>query len=219
MFDTAVTIVGNVMTAPEWRRTAATGTYVVTFRFASNSRRFDRLSERWVDGDSLRIKVACWRKLGENVFESIQLGDPLIIHGRLYSRDWTDTDSRRHTSYELDAITVGHDLARGVAKFARRRAVGTTDSIADPANEASVGGEPSDAVDAPERPTDLAAASSLFEPFDADRFDTSMVLPAGYIPPIGKRDHDRDPADDDVDDDLVDDEIADELADELAARV
>ena len=155
MFDTAVTLIGNVMTAPEWRRTAQTGTYVVTFRFASTSRRYDRASSRWVDGDSLRIKVACWRKLGENVFESVQLGDPLVIHGRMYSRDWTDADERRHTSYELDAVSVGHDLSRGVAKFARRRSVGTTDTVHDPANEGSIGGEAADAVDSPGRPADL----------------------------------------------------------------
>ena len=45
MFDTVVTMLGNVLTAPEWRRTAATGTYVVTFRFASTSRRYDRTSD------------------------------------------------------------------------------------------------------------------------------------------------------------------------------
>ncbi len=218
MFDTAVTMVGNVMTAPEWRRTAATGTYVVTFRFASTSRRFDRASERWVDGDCLRIKVACWRKLGQNVFESIQLGDPLIIHGRLYSRDWTDGEHKRHTSYELDALSVGHDLSRGVAKFARRKPVGATDSVNDPANEGSIGGEPSEVIEAPERPADLTAASGLFEPFDADRFDTSIVVPSGFVVPTAARDDDPDAADDDVDDD-TDDDLVDEIVDELAVRV
>jgi len=175
MFDTAVTLIGNVMTAPEWRRTAQTGTYVVTFRFASTSRRYDRASSRWVDGDSLRIKVACWRKLGENVFESVQLGDPLVIHGRMYSRDWTDADERRHTSYELDAVSVGHDLSRGVAKFARRRSVGATDTVHDSANEGSVGGEAADAVDSPGRPVDLPPDDELFTDFDHDRFDASPV--------------------------------------------
>ena len=42
MFDTPVTVVGNVLTAPEWRRTTITGTFVVTFKVASTSRRFDR---------------------------------------------------------------------------------------------------------------------------------------------------------------------------------
>jgi single-strand DNA-binding protein len=213
MYDTIVTLLGNVMTAPEWRRTAATGTYVVTFRFASTSRRFDRASERWIDGDSLRLKVACWRKLGQNVFHSVQLGDPLLIQGRLYSRDWTDGDGNRHTSYELDALSVGHDLSRGVAQFARRKAVGATDSVNDPANEGSIGGEASQAVEPPERPADLARATAGFEPFDSSRFDTSVVVPPGYVAPA---EEDLDRADDDVDGDLVEDEAA-ELG-ELSVR-
>ncbi len=210
MFDTAVTLIGNVMTAPEWRRTSQTGTYVVTFRFASTSRRYDRATSRWVDGDSLRIKVACWRKLGENVFESVQLGDPLVIHGRMYSRDWTDSDERRHTSYELDAVAVGHDMSRGVAKFARRRAVGATDAVNDPATEGSVGGEAAEAVESPGRPADLPPDNELFADFDHDRFDTSPVPPpADPIFDAGLR---RSPSDDTNDDDASDDDASDDDA-------
>ena len=207
MFDTAVTLIGNVMTAPEWRRTSQTGTYVVTFRFASTSRRYDRATNRWVDGDSLRIKVACWRKLGENVFESVQLGDPLVIHGRMYSRDWTDADERRHTSYELDAVSVGHDLSRGVAKFARRRAVPGTDTVHDQATEISVGGESAEIVDAPGRPGDLPPDSELFTDFDHDRFDTSPVPPRDDA--YDDRDEHTTAGDgspDDEDDDTLEDE-------------
>jgi len=99
MFDTAVTLIGNVMTAPEWRRTSQTGTYVVTFRFASTSRRYDRATSRWVDGDSLRIKVACWRKLGENVFESVQLGDPLVTEEHITAFGWA-------TPQDLDDVVA-----------------------------------------------------------------------------------------------------------------
>lgn len=181
MFDPMVTLVGNVLTAPEWRRTANTRTYVVTFRFASTSRRMDKNTGRWVDGDSLRVKVACWRRLGENVSESVQLGDPLVIYGRLYSRDWVDAEERRHTSYELDAIAVGHDLARGVAKFARRRAVGSTESVEDPANATALGGEATQRVEAPGRPADLPPEVELFAPFDEERFDTGAVPPPGFV--------------------------------------
>ena len=210
MFDTAVTLIGNVMTAPEWRRTQSTGTYVVTFRFASTSRRFDRASGRWVDGDSLRIKVACWRRLGENVFESIALGDPLVIHGRMYSRDWTDADERRHTSYELDAVAVGHDLSRGVARFARRKLVAPNESVDDPANAGSVGGEAAEGVEPPGRPADLPPDSELFTPFDSERFDTRPVPPPGYVAEADS------PDDEDLDDDMVDD-IDEELAVAAAA--
>jgi single-strand DNA-binding protein len=41
MFDTYVTIVGTVLTVPEWRRTTA-GTLMANFRVASHSRRFDK---------------------------------------------------------------------------------------------------------------------------------------------------------------------------------
>src|SRR6266508_3944989 len=126
MFDTPVTVIGNVLTAPEWRRTTVTGTFVVTFKVASHSRRFDRERGQWVDGPSLRVRVTCWRRLGENVSVSVQLGDPVVVHGRLYSRDWTDEQGTRRTSYELDATSVGHDLSKGVDKFARRKPAGPT---------------------------------------------------------------------------------------------
>jgi single-strand DNA-binding protein len=145
MFDTTVCLVGNVMTDPEWRRTTVTETYVATFRFASTSRRFDKATNRWVDGDSLRIKVACWRTIGQNVMRSVMVGDPLVVHGRLYSRDWVDADGHRRTSYEMDAIAVGHDLARGTGKFERTKRV-STDVIDDEQSDAAVGGEMSEVL-------------------------------------------------------------------------
>ncbi|MEU1841938.1 hypothetical protein ABZ489_32800, partial [Micromonospora chersina] len=56
MFDTYVTIVGNVLTAPEWRRTTQSNTLVANFKVASTARRLDRDSGRWVDGNSLRVR-------------------------------------------------------------------------------------------------------------------------------------------------------------------
>jgi single-strand DNA-binding protein len=78
MFDTNVTIVGNVLTAPEWRRTTQSGTLVANFKVASTARRLDRESGRWVDGNSLRVRVNCWRKLAEGVASSVMTGDPII---------------------------------------------------------------------------------------------------------------------------------------------
>ncbi|GAB3943952.1 hypothetical protein GCM10027614_33360 [Micromonospora vulcania] len=52
MFDTYVTIVGNVLTTPEWRRTSQSSTLVANFKVASTARRLDRDSGRWVDGNS-----------------------------------------------------------------------------------------------------------------------------------------------------------------------
>lgn len=121
LFDTVVTVVGNALNTPEWRRLGSSQTLVARFRVAATSRRYDRAEDRWTDGPSLRVRVNCWRRLGENVAASVLCGDPVIVTGRLYTRDWTDEDGHRRVSYELDAVSVGHDLARGQGRFTRSR--------------------------------------------------------------------------------------------------
>jgi single-strand DNA-binding protein len=127
MFDTPITIVGNVLTAPEWRRTRTTNTLVLNFKIASTSRKMDRETGQWVDGPSLRVRVTCWRRLAENVAGSVVLGDPLVVYGRMFTREWTDDDGGRHLAYEVEAAAVGHDLSRGIAHFSRRRGATSTD--------------------------------------------------------------------------------------------
>src|ERR687893_1865858 len=121
MFDTTIVIVGNALTAPEWRRTTNTQTLVANFRVASTSRRFDKDRNAWVDGESLRVRVNCWRKLAENVTASIAVGDPVVVVGKLYTRDWTDGDNNPRSSYEMEAVAVGHDLARGRTRLYRNK--------------------------------------------------------------------------------------------------
>ena len=148
MFDTTVVIVGNALTAPEWRRTTNTHTLVANFRVASTSRRFDKDRNAWVDGDSLRVRVNCWRRLAENVTASVAVGDPVVVVGRLYTRDWTDSDNKPRISYEMDAVAVGHDLARGKTKLFRTRP-GLT---AGPETDAVVRGETVEPVPAEDVP-------------------------------------------------------------------
>lgn len=184
MFDTPITMVGNVLTAPQWRRTKQTDTFMVTFRVAATSRRFVKEQGAWVDGDSLRVRVTCWRRLAENVSVSVQLGDPLIVHGRLYTRDWVDEEGNKRTSFELEAMAVGFDLARGVGKFARRKFAGGTDMVEGAASDARVGGELTEEIDDPGRPADLPTDNELFEPFDPALYEVS----GGTAPDSGEVD-------------------------------
>ncbi|MGK5742380.1 single-stranded DNA-binding protein [Micromonospora sp. URMC 103] len=152
MFDTYVTIVGNVLTAPEWRRTTQSNTLVANFKVASTARRLDRDSGRWVDGNSLRVRVNCWRKLAEGVAASVMVGDPVVACGRLYTRDWTDDAGNHRTLYELEAVAVGHDLSRGRARFLRNRPSMTTSTVEHAAAESRVHGEPTEPVPAGQAP-------------------------------------------------------------------
>ena len=146
MFDTYVTVVGTVLTTPEWRRTTTTNTLVANFKVASHSRKFDRDSGRWVDGDSLRVRVNCWRRLAEGVASSVMVGDPVLVTGRMYTRDWLADDGARRVSYELEAVAVGHDLARGRGSFTRNRPNTATSAVEDAESDGRVAGAQTEAV-------------------------------------------------------------------------
>ena len=62
------------------------------------------------------VTVTCWRSLAENVATSLHKGQPVVVSGRFYMREYTVEEATR-TTYELEATTVGHDLSRGVADF------------------------------------------------------------------------------------------------------
>jgi single-strand DNA-binding protein len=141
VFDTNIVIVGNVLTAPEWRTTTKTNTLVANFRVASTSRRFDKDNNRWVDGDTLRVRVTCWRRLAENVGASIAVGDPVVVVGRLYTRDWTDSDNNARVSYEMEAVAVGHDLARGRTRLYRNKPLAISGAADSPDADGVVRGE------------------------------------------------------------------------------
>jgi single-strand DNA-binding protein len=117
MYDTAMTVVGNVVDTPKLRRTK-NGHWVANFRVASTPRRFDRDKNAWVDGDTLFVTVTAWRSLGENVAQSLRKGTPVVVTGRYCQREYEKDESLR-TAYELEAVAVGPDLSRGVATFER----------------------------------------------------------------------------------------------------
>lgn len=117
MNDTSITIVGNVVDDPKLR-TTSTGVPVASFRIASTSRRMDRETGSWVDNERLFATVTCWRVMARNVAASLKKGQPVIATGRFYSREYVKDESSR-MSYELDAVAVGHDLARGTADFTK----------------------------------------------------------------------------------------------------
>ncbi len=117
MFDTYMTIVGHVVDAPRMRMTKS-GHAVTNFRVASTSRRFDREHQRWVDNATLYVNITCWRAMAENVALSLHKGQPVLVTGRYYSREYEINETVR-VSYELEANAVGHDLSRGTSEFCK----------------------------------------------------------------------------------------------------
>ena len=116
--DTYVTVQGN-LTADPVGRTTANGATVVNLRVASNTRRFDRESGEFKDGDPMYIGVTCWRALASNVLASLRKGDSVVVLGRLLMRSYDAKEGGRRTIYEIDAISIGPDLCRWAADLRR----------------------------------------------------------------------------------------------------
>ncbi|GAA4867423.1 single-stranded DNA-binding protein [Kitasatospora terrestris] len=115
MNETLVTMVGNVASTVTYRETPA-GVPVANFRMAATERRYDRGRGDWVDGDTTWVTVIAWRWLAANVVSSVNKGDPVVVSGRLRVREWGEEGERRAV-VEIDARSVGHDLARGTSAF------------------------------------------------------------------------------------------------------
>jgi single-strand DNA-binding protein len=188
MFDTYVTIVGTVLTVPEWRRTTA-GTLMANFRVASHSRRFDKDNGRWVDGDSLRVRVTCWRRLAEGVSSCLMVGDPVIVTGRLFTRDWVTEAGERRVSYEMEANAVGHDLARGRGEFTRHRATTTTSAVEDAEADARFAGQPTEPVRA-------LTEEPILDDAEPVEYEADAILREAGLDPDGGEESTEDPADD-----------------------
>ncbi|MGW1836701.1 single-stranded DNA-binding protein [Streptomyces sp. NPDC002067] len=121
MNDTMITLVGNAATAVEHRQTP-TGVPVARFRLAATPRRWDRARERWTDGDTSFFTVKAWRALADHVAASVTVGEPLLVQGRLRVREGeqsADRGGQRWIAAEVEAVAIGHDLARGTTAFRR----------------------------------------------------------------------------------------------------
>ena len=120
MRETPVTVVGTLVSDMRPRRVGPDGTLVLNFRIACNERRFDSASESWVDGESLYLSASCWRRLAENA-ASLVKGDPVIVRGKLRTREWTTEQGERRSVVELEATAIGPDLARCAATVRKPR--------------------------------------------------------------------------------------------------
>ena len=85
--------------------------------------------------------VTAWRALADNCARSLRRGDPVVVHGRLSAQTWTSSAGIEVTSFEVDAIFVGHDLNRGVGQFTRTARPPAEDAVAGPEQGPAPGSE------------------------------------------------------------------------------
>ena len=112
----AITVVGNVVTSPERKRTQNGS--VTKFRVAETDRRFDSAKQEWIDASTFFVDVECWGELGGNVSHSVSKGDPVVVLGNIRTDEWESEQGHRSRP-QVRAHTVAPNLARGTADFRR----------------------------------------------------------------------------------------------------
>lgn len=116
MNETIVCTVGNVATQPVHRELPSGAS--ARFRLAATSRYWDREKNTWTDGHTNFFTVWANRRLADNAVASLNVGDPVIVQGRLKVRTEI-RDGTSRTWADIDALAIGHDLTRGTTAFRR----------------------------------------------------------------------------------------------------
>ena len=134
-FDNAVSIVGGMTRDPELRFTA-NGLAVCSFGVAWSQRSQDR------EEKSHYFEVTCWRNLAENVAETLQKGNRVLVTGRLDFSTWDTPNGEKRNKVQIVAEDVAPSLMWTTATLNR---VDRRDGGGNQGNGPSSGGRPNNA--------------------------------------------------------------------------
>lgn len=117
--ENQITLRGFLTAEPKFKETAKTGTPMTEIRVGSTPRRLNRETGEWQDLPTSYFKVKCWRRLAINTASSLHKGDMVVIRGRFTMNTWLDSQQQQRSTVEIEADSVGHDLAYGWTHFMR----------------------------------------------------------------------------------------------------
>ncbi|RAV31272.1 single-stranded DNA-binding protein [Corynebacterium heidelbergense] len=116
--ETPITVVGNLVADPELRYTQS-GAAVASFRVASTPRRYDQQSGQWVDAEALFLSCNVWRQAAENVANSLNKGDRIVVTGKLRQRSYETREGEKRTQFEVEVDEVGPSLKYATAQVSK----------------------------------------------------------------------------------------------------
>jgi single-strand DNA-binding protein len=98
-----VFLIGNLTRVPELRYTPS-GTAVADLRLAVNRNYTTQGGEK--REDTCFLTVVVWGKQAETCREYLDKGSPILVEGRLQTRDWEAKDGQKRTVTEVVAERV-----------------------------------------------------------------------------------------------------------------
>ncbi len=97
-----VTLMGNLTRDPELRQIPS-GQSVCSFSLALN-RSYKGSDGNWQEAVDY-VDVVAWANLGERVSQYMKKGSPVLVSGRLQSRQW-EQDGQKRSKLEVVAVDV-----------------------------------------------------------------------------------------------------------------
>lgn len=116
MSTSTITIIGNVADKPQLKTTNQ-GKNVT--KFVIGSSRSWRTDEGWQRGETTYLDVDCWNRLARNVVNTLEVGTPVMVQGRLETNSWKDQEGNKQYRTRLKAESVAVDLRFATAKVSR----------------------------------------------------------------------------------------------------
>jgi single-strand DNA-binding protein len=139
-----VTVEGRMVVDPELRF-AQSGTAVGKFRVVASNRKKDESGE-WKDDKTLWLDVTCFDKVAENVAESLEKGDLVVVVGRIQTDEWETDDGQKRSKIVMVANSVAADLKFRTIKHGEGK---TSRSKGAPADDPWAKGPPEDTDEPP----------------------------------------------------------------------
>lgn len=132
------TIVGNTVSEPELRFTAA-GVPWVTFDVAVNDVRTSRNGEKTEKTHYVRCKL--WRDAAENLVETVGKGTRVIVLGKWVQESWEDQNGNKRRDWVVEVDEVGPSVRWATAKVTKTARGNGNGAPAPVAASASNGGD------------------------------------------------------------------------------
>ncbi|MFG2277556.1 single-stranded DNA-binding protein [Streptomyces asoensis] len=112
-----LTGVGRLTADPELRFTQSQKA-VASIALAFNSRRLNKQTNQWEDGDVLYIRGTVWERLAENAAETLAKGMEVLVTGEVRTESW-EKDGQKYERSALLIRSIAPNLAFAVATVAK----------------------------------------------------------------------------------------------------
>lgn len=117
--DNHITLRGYLTAEPRFHQKTSTAVPLTEIRIGSTPRRLNRETGEWQDAPTSYFTVKVWRRLAINAASSLHKGDMVVVRGKFYMNTWIDNQQRTRSMLEIEADSLGHDLAYGWSHFLR----------------------------------------------------------------------------------------------------